>query len=184
MSAETGRSTNFRCVLEESYEFSMGSGRCTNSRWVLTSLESNEVCSVRFVLSDVLGVQRSVFCTFCIMARVRRGPLWPSTHQFSRWWMVDESVQTVLRWFVCKFLFPYPDLPPILKNLVLLSLRVGNLWLCHSSHPERHKRPWHLARPPAATALAAIRECLWSHGEVWFWNPFFQVLRTWVTTVT
>jgi hypothetical protein len=29
----------------------MVDGRCTNSRWVLTSLESTEVCSVRFVLS-------------------------------------------------------------------------------------------------------------------------------------
>jgi hypothetical protein len=30
------------------------------------------------------------------------------------------------------------------------------------THPHwMYKRPWHLARPPAAAALAAIRECLW-----------------------
>jgi hypothetical protein len=55
--------------------------------------------------------------------------------------------------------------------------RVGNPWLCHSSHPECHKRPWHLARPPAAAALAAICKCLWSHGEVSLLRSLFPGLE-------
>jgi hypothetical protein len=46
----------------------------------------------------------------------------------------------------------YPLSPPTTSCITHTS--IGNLWLRHSNHP------WHLAWPPAAAALATIRECL------------------------